>query len=112
MDKPMPGDLVRVGFDPDFPLLHRGMVGMIEGTLGQECAEYRVCFWGTTKCLPSGFRGLGYVSCVGGPVPRVLARALNPTGETRTVTVWRFKDTRPLCREDYKVTVPVWSWPP
>lgn len=109
---PMPGDAVLL--TGPFSIATPGQVAIIEGVVGEARDEYLVNF-----CY-SAFRGPNskyakdpteFVSCSGGPAPYLLASALKPTGRTRRVTFWRWKDLpRAGGGERYTLDVPEWEW--
>jgi hypothetical protein len=109
---PMPGDCVIL--TREWSIVRAGQVAIIEGIVGQPRDEYLINF------SYSNFRGPNsryaqdhteFVSCSGGPAPYLLASLLQPTGRSRTVTFWRWKDL-PCAGGgvNYTLDVPEWEW--
>jgi len=103
------GDVIRLAAPWGWAGLKQFTEGVIGGVLGGPLEGGSITFNAAT------YRDDQLVSCSGGPgTIHTEAVTLRPTGEMRTVRVWRFKDDVPRAHngEGYTVTVPVWTWTP
>lgn len=109
---PNAGDAVRLMAPaPSMPELAVGKVGILDGILGHPSPTGGASIiWN-----PRTYRDDTCVRVSGGPGTIWTPYAeLRPTGETVTVTVWRFKDDYRAAANgvDYTVDVPLWDWYP
>lgn len=114
--KPMPGDVVEL--TGKWSIAEVGQWGVINGTVGEFEEEREVTF----GCGGQIFRGPNhgflppeapqYVSCSGGPgIWYLPMRLLKPTGRTKTIQCWKWRDVPRACGGvPHTVTVPVWEW--
>lgn len=111
-DKPMPGDIVLA--NSDTCSVPKGRHGIIAGEVGKHRPEAVVCFNFSAFRGPShGDAGPEVVSPSGGPAPILTLAELKPSGRTKKVTFWKWKDGRmPAAGQGvyYDLTVPVWLW--
>jgi hypothetical protein len=109
---PNAGDAVRLMAPaPSMPELAVGKVGILDGILGHPSPTGGASIiWN-----PRTYRDDTCVRVSGGPGTIWTPYAeLRPTGETVTVTAWRFKDDYRAAANgvDYTVDVPLWEWYP
>lgn len=109
---PNAGDAVRLMAPAKgMPELALGKVGILDGILGHPSPTGGASIiWN-----PRTYRDDTCVRVSGGPGTIWTPYAeLRPTGETVTVTVWRFKDDYRAAANgvDYTVDVPLWDWYP
>ena len=112
---PMPGDAVMfIGKETDI-LLKANTIGIINGTVGRQKAEYLVVF----NCTGWAFRGKNhaycngneYVDCSGGPGYFLPTSVLIPTCKSIKFTFWRWQDfPRAGGGERYQLEIPLWHW--
>jgi hypothetical protein len=111
-DMPQPGDAVRL--DTAWWGAAEGSIAIIDGSHYDPSTDTALLVFGA-----SAFRGPAggrydnrqeIVCCSGGPCPRIALSALQPTGNTRPVNFWRWRDMpRAGGGENYTLDVPLWS---